>query len=411
MAYRDDIIALGANHLWPCSGDLTDIVGSLNYTNSGGVLTGPQLCEDTTASYVTNGTADTATAASDPSVQDVTVDYCYALWFQTNAIQQPPCRVFGDGGQTVNNSFFLGFGNSIVCEADMDPDVVQVGSDTAIAANRPYHLCLVVRDAGGGSSELEFYLDGVSQGTAVVADVSSAARGGFRLGGVTNANSYSIGGSAFQLVSPVNGNYAMISTLVGANVPTAAEIRAELFEKGALADLTIATAAPAAMQTAIDAIASSVRPNAPVCIRVEDVSGGGDLALTFDNVTFDPLASVHIQWMGTGTLTLTNTNGADASIVSTPNGGTVTIVNPAQLTVSPLIAGTEVRVFEAGTQTEVAGVEASGTSFSATIQASSVDVVVHALGFEYIREQGVDMSAGDVTLPVEQVIDRQYGNS
>ena len=327
MAYRDDIIALGANHLWPCDGNLNDIIGTLNFTNTGGVFTGPQICEDISASYVTSATADTGLAASDPSVQDVTVDYCYSMWFRTTAIQQPPCRVFGDGGQTVNNSFFLGFGNSIVCEADCDPTVIQVGSATAIAVNRPYHLALVFRDIGGGSSQLEFFLDGVSQGTADVADTSSTTRGGFRLGGVTDTTSYTIGGSAFQLVSPVNGQYAMISTLVGANVPTNTEIREELFEKGALPDVTISSNTQANMQIALDALASTVRPDAPLCIRIEAISGGGDFSLSLDDVTFDENASIHIQYMGTDTLTLVNTNGSDASIGSTPNGGTLTIVN------------------------------------------------------------------------------------
>lgn len=410
MTYRDDIIALGANHLWPCDGNVNDIIGALNYTNSGGVFTGPAICEDITNSYVTNGTNDSALAATDASVQDVTVDYCYALWFQTTAIQQPPCRVFGDGGQTVNNSFFLGFGNSIVCEADCDPTVVQVGSGTSIEPNRAYHLCLVFRDAGGGDSELEFYLDGVSQGTSIVSDLSNVGRGGFRIGGATGTASYSIGGAVFQLVSPVNGQYAMVTSLVSANVPTSTEIREELFEKGALPGATIASDTEANMQTALDALASTVRPNEPLNIRIEAVSGDGTLNLSADNITHDPLASIHIQYMGTGTLNYTNTNGSNASIASAPNGATVNVINPAVLTVSPLIPGTEVRFCDAGTTTEVGGIESSGTSFSSSVSVSTVDVIVHKEDYENIRVRNVDMTGGDVTVPVNQVFDRQYEN-
>ncbi len=411
MAYRDDIIALGANHLWPCAGNVNDIIGTLNFVDSGGAFTGPQICEDAATSYVTNGTGDNALAASDPSVQDVVADYCYALWFETTAIQQPPTRVFGDGGQTVNNSFFLGFGNSVVCEADCDPDVVQVGSGTAIVANRPYSLVLVFRDIGGGSSQLEFYLDGVSQGTADIADTSSTGRGGFRIGGVTDTTSYTIGGSAFQLVSPVNGYYAMVATLTGVNVPTSAEVRQELFEKGALPGLVIASDTEANMQTALDAVASTVRANEPLNIRIEAVTGDGTLNLTADSITHDPLASIHVQYMGTGTLNYTNTNGANASIGSTPNGGTINFVNPAVLTVTPLIAGSEVRFYEAGSTSELAGVESSGTSFASSVSSSSVDVVVHNVGYLNIRVNGVDMSSGDVTVPISQVFDRQYENA
>lgn len=411
MAYRDDIIALGANHLWRFDGDLNDSIGSLNFANSGGVLTGAQICEDTSASYETNGTADTATAASDSSVQDVTQDYCYAFWFRTNAIQQPPCRVLGDGGQTVNNSLLLGFGNSIVAEADCDPDVIQVGSDTALVALRPYHLALVFRDIGGGSSQLELYLDGVSQGTADVADVMNSARGGFAIGGATNSTTYTIGGSAFQLVSPVNGNYSMLATFTGANVPTSTEIREELFEKGVRPGVTITSGTQAAMQTQLDALASSVRPNEGLNIRVEAVTGDGDLSLSADNVTHDALASAHVQYMGTGTLTWTNTNGSNASIGSTPIGGSINFVTPAVLTVAPLVVGSEVRFYESGTPTELAGIETSGASFSSTVNAASVDVVVHKEDYQHIRVRAVDMSGGDVSVPIAQIFDAQYENA
>lgn len=325
MAYRDDIIALGANHLWPCDGDLNDIIGVLNFVNTGGVFTGPAICEDISTSYVTNATDDSGSAATDASVQGVVVDFCYSFWFQTTAIQQPPCRIFGDGGQTVNNSFFLGFGNSIVCEVDCDPTVIQVGSDTAIEPNRSYHLALVFRDIGSGSSQLEFFIDGVSQGTSDVSDVSSTGRGGFRVGGTTDTTTYTIGGENFQLVSPVNGQYAMIATLTGTDVPTSGEIRTELFEKGAIPDVTISSDSEANMQTAVDALSSTTRPNSPLCIRVEEVVGGGDFSLTLSTITFDTRASIHIQYMGTGTLNVVNAQ-SNASIGSTPNGGIINFV-------------------------------------------------------------------------------------
>lgn len=338
MAYRDDLIALGANHVWPCDGNLNDIVGTLNFVNSGGVFTGPALCEDVSTSYTTNGTNDSGLAASDASVQDVTVDYCYSIWFRTTAIQQPPCRVFGDGGQTANNSFFMGIGNSVVAEADCDPEVIQVGSDVAIVPNRPYNLVLVFRDIGGGTSELEFFIDGVSKGTQDVLDVSNAGRGGFRIGGITGTASYSIGGTNFQLVSPVNGNYNFVSTYVGPDVPSAAEIRNTIFEKGASPGITIASDTEANMQAALNTIASTLRPNEALNIRVEELTGGGDLTLVADNVTHDPLASIHIQYMGTDTLTWVNDNGSDASLGSAPNLGQINFVTNVTVALTVLSA-------------------------------------------------------------------------
>ena len=69
----------------------------------------------------------------------------------------------------------------------------------------------------------------------------------------------------------------------------------------------------------------------------------------------------------------------------------------------------EVRVFDAGTTTEVAGVENSGTTFSANIAVSSVDIVVHNLSYEYLKIEGADTSA-NLTLPIQQRFDRNYNN-
>lgn len=338
--YAGVLQALGANHLWPCDGDLLDVIANLDFTNAGGAFTANPLTEDVTQSYRLDGTAETATAATDASVQDVTVDYCYTMWFQTDRIQQPPTRLFGDGGQTANNTFFLGFGNSIVAEADTDPDISQIGSDIALAASREYALTLIFRDIGSGNSQLEFLIDGVSQGTADVADIMNTGRGGFRIGGVTNTTTYTIGGTAFQLVSPVIGRYNMIATFTGTDVPTVTEVRENIFEQGAVPSVTIASDTEANMQTALNALASTVRPNEALNIRVEEVSGGGNLELDADNITHDALASIHVQYMGTGTLTWNNLNGSNGSIGSTPNGGNIVFNTPVTVSINTQDAST-----------------------------------------------------------------------
>lgn len=76
---------------------------------------------------------------------------------------------------------------------------------------------------------------------------------------------------------------------------------------------------------------------------------------------------------------------------------------------------TEIRVFNAGTTTEVAGQESvtSGT-FSAAIDAGSypaVDISILSLGYQNIRLLNIDVSTGDVSIPVQQQIDRQYANA
>lgn len=76
---------------------------------------------------------------------------------------------------------------------------------------------------------------------------------------------------------------------------------------------------------------------------------------------------------------------------------------------------TEIRVYDAGTSTAIGGQESvtSGT-FTTEIDAGtypSVDIAIISLGYQNTRLLAVDMSGGDVTIPIQQVIDRQYANA
>jgi hypothetical protein len=106
----------------------------------------------------------------------------------------------------------------------------------------------------------------------------------------------------------------------------------------------------------------------------------------------------------TGTITLSN--GATFIGTFTDSGGITTV---STLTLTGLQSNSEVRVFNAGTTTELAGVENSGTTFTANISASSVDIVVHSLGYEYQKIEGADTSS-NLTLPIQQRVDRNYKN-
>lgn len=76
----------------------------------------------------------------------------------------------------------------------------------------------------------------------------------------------------------------------------------------------------------------------------------------------------------------------------------------------------EVRVYEAGTTTEVAGQEnvTSGT-FSYTydpndLNSNTVDIVIHSLNYQYQKIKDLDISTGSNTIPISQRVDRQYEN-
>ncbi len=402
MAYRDDITALGADHLWRFDGDLNDSVGTTNGTNTGFSLTAGPCCEDATNAAQCNTTADRVAIPTAPNVDGALTRKVIAGWLRMSAVQLPPKSIYREGAAGNQFNLTMWAGNTLMLDIVNGSTVLQVYSDKILQPGRNYHICAVFEGSGFGN-KFALYIDGVEQ---QVTNPSSAVSGFATLGARTAgewgdpSGATEVGNATVLLNGPVNANYNFWAAW-GADTLTDTEIREELFEKGALPDVTITN------QAGLDALADTVRGDAPLAIRV-DVAGS--LTLTADNVTFDPDASIHVQYTGTGTLTWINTNGANASIGSTPNGGTINFITPSVLTVAPLIANTEVRVYESGTTTEVAGVESSGTSFQNSISVNSVDVVVHKEDYVYIRVNNVDMTGGDVSLPIEQIFDRNYEN-
>jgi hypothetical protein len=83
------------------------------------------------------------------------------------------------------------------------------------------------------------------------------------------------------------------------------------------------------------------------------------------------------------------------------------------LTLSGLKTNSEVRIFNAGTTTELAFVEDSGMSFSWQYDYSlysAVDIVIHHLSYEYILLTNISLPTSGVTIPIQQRVDRQFLN-
>lgn len=405
MTYAADIDALNPAHRYPLDGDALDAVGTNHGTNSGGVFTGTALCEGVTNAFGTNSVSDRVVLPSIATIDSVDqARKAVGGWFTPSALQNPPKSIYGEGGTTNAIRFILGWGNYLVYEVTISGvGSFQIFADVPLTPQRPYYLYLAFEGNGFGN-EVRAYLDGVKQLNAEPTDRQPdttvlPARSAGEFG--DPAGTVAVGGTAVILLAPINGAYNEWAMWDGADaIHTDAQVREELFEKGTLADLTITN------QAGLDAIADTLRADHSCCIRVDVV---GDISLTADNVTFDPLASIHVQYNGTGTLTWTNTNGADASIGSTTGGGTIVFVNPSTLTINGLIAGTEVRVYDAGTTTEVAGIESSGTSFSQSINEASVDIRLYSLGYQNKAIKGVSM-ASDASINAGQLTDRQYEN-
>lgn len=187
----------------------------------------------------------------------------------------------------------------------------------------------MVYESIGFSDEAALYVDGVKQtltepSPPTLGLASLSARGAPEFGDPASASA-GIGGSVIALNASLDGLYNYWASFSDVTL-TPTQIRNDLFEKGVLPSVTLSGADQATLQTSLDALIGSTRPNEALNIRVPSVVG--DISLTADNITHDSLASVHIQWLGTGTLTYRQINNSNASIFSVPNGGTVISVRP-----------------------------------------------------------------------------------
>lgn len=329
MAYGDVIDSLNPDHRWSFDNTLSDQVGSADGTATGtDFVTTPLLCEDNSYSLRTDATGDRVTIPDQTDMNSSAHSRrVIAGWFRTDSIQPPPKRIYGEGDGDPVFQIVMAFGNNVMFEAvDKSNNMINQVFGPVLKPNRTYHLCM--RFSGSGYNNLfDGFVDGVKMLDAEPSDrqpdVASFTSGGDIEFG-DPAGSSGVGGDSVLLNACTNGYYAQWASWSGSNAElTDTEIREELFEKGAIPDITISSDTESNMQTALDAYKDTERGNYPLCIRVEAVSGGGDFTLEADNITFDELASIHVQYTGTDTLTWINKNGSNASIFSTPNNGTI----------------------------------------------------------------------------------------
>ena len=131
-----------------------------------------------------------------------------------------------------------------------------------------------------------------------------------------------------------------------------------------------------------------------------------------------------IYFDGTGYNTERNANLAEGVWLSHVGLGTISYMTsdagvqyipPVQysFTLTGLIAGTEVRIFNSDTNEEIDGVESSSATFSYTYVYTSdipIFVVVFNLNYKDIRLTGLTLSNGNQSIPIQQQFDRNYLN-
>lgn len=393
--YTEDIANLGADHHWIFDGDSTDEIGSANGTDSSVIYTDSAIAKDATNCMTTNAIAgDRVSLPTTTTINNSAQDRkAVCDWFEATSFNAHPVRIYGEGTEATVFQFCMGYGNNLILECT-EPTNFATGLQIfgpPMVPNRVYHLCGIF-SGNGHDNEIKLFVDGVEQTNADPSD-RQPDTADLNLRGVGEfgdpAGTVGLGGAVVIQQAATNGRYQHWAAWgdEADALLTDTEIRETLFERGALAEETITTDTEANMQTDVDALPASIG-DAPCCIEVEAVTGGGDFTLTSDT-TFDELASIHVRYNGTAdTLTWINTGSGDASIGSAPFGGTLVIKNRQTLTVTVVdaVTGSAIQDAYCYIEADTGGPETAGTVImSTTTNASGVATAT----FDYESDQPI----------------------
>ena len=344
-AYSTTIQNLGVDHHWILAANPNDSVGSANGTDTGMTYTDTAIAEDAANAAGMDARGDRISLPTTTTINNsAQTQKAVGGWVRTDNTELPFCRIYGEGNNTTYFQFVLLPGNIPVFEVrDGATWRVQVVG-TRLEVDRDYQLTGILEGNGFGN-RVDFFIDGVRQTIADPSDrepddASLASRGVGEFG--DPAGTVGLDGTTLLMQSPGDNRsteqiidffYNHWWALDGATL-TDAEVREELFEKGAVAGYTVDSDSQANMQTDLNTINNTTRPNEALSVNVENVTGGGDLELTATNIVFDPLTSAHVRWEGPGTLTWINSGTSNASIGATTNSGSIVFVSPVTVRVT-----------------------------------------------------------------------------
>ena len=128
------------------------------------------------------------------------------------------------------------------------------------------------------------------------------------------------------------------------------------------------------------------------------------VALRFSGCTYDVKSS--------NALTVSNTYGSNAQTYD-PSGSEVTFETSVTLTLTGLIAGSEIEIVNHGTQVERAREETSGTSYAYPYNWTAsiyVDIFIHKETYEWYVIWNYLLPSDNMSIPISQRFDRVYSN-
>ena len=420
------------------SSDIRDVYNGFNATQSNGTETyiGTGLCRDTSGSWSPNTTTAKIEIANGSYTNDSVLhgERLVFGWFLFPNLYSGPTCLFEEGGGVNNIYFALGFGGRLLANyADSNQDGgigTQAISDFNLSPNRAYHVAVQFDlTLGVGNNFLKCFIDGVEQnidslevGTGSIQNVTNQSSHSGDYGYGSSNGNLDTGGTDINYPAPLDSSFNFWGTYCeGSNgrtsgdPPTGAELKTTFFNKGVLAVDDVYGDSTLNMQAFVEAnIDDTAYGDVPAGVLVEKVTGGGNFTLTMSNVTFDDRASVHILFLGTAgeTLTVVNSSGnITQSKCIAPYGGTITIVNPNNVTITGIENGSTVYVFDGPLPTDntIAFTTSSAGNFTFSTQESSGTIAVITLTKGVIRREGVTFS-GNTIIPLTQSEDNVFDN-
>jgi hypothetical protein len=246
--------------------------------------------------------------------------YGIMFWGDQTAIQNPSPFYKQGGGS--NNMAFIGGAFPTFQAADAGQPFLIVQTPSLAQAGRPYFYFGLwehhTQHAGSGN-RIIFYINGIEQGQAT--DVITADFPGHSANiGVGN------GGDGLKTFNEASVNWPPMEKTINLwatfnnTAVTQAQIR-EIFERTTFADELIPADTVANQQSALDLLSGNTY-NTNCAIRIIQATDATNYRLFVDNITFNAdsgLEDISVQFLGTGVLTLENTNGTVIQYTSTPS--------------------------------------------------------------------------------------------
>lgn len=351
-------------------------------------------------------------------------------WIHLDRVHLVPSGFYEEGGGVNNVYMVVGYGNTILAnlaDSNGSPDYkIQGFSNKKLTVNRVYHVMIQFRcstSAGADDGRFYFYIDGIKQDKYAgietipnqIKDIGFSKHSGDWSYGKPDAN-LDTGGTDINYPGAPNtllSDWATWSDNFGDNMPNDNEIR-ELFLRGAIPTNSIHSDTPANMQDETDLLADTDYEDKAIPIKVYSPIGSNNLSLDFDNITFDDRCSVQVIWMGSGTLTITNLNGAAAvsSKCATLGGGSIAVINSKIFTISNLLTGSRVEIYDnevsniGNHDTKLAEIISSGTSFTYSHFGTSNDIIIKVFKSNYVEIKiAISLNNTDQIVFVNQEID------